>query len=62
MTNTTTHTTTPRITGIRTVGVPVADQDRALAFYIETLGFEKRLDVPVGNGSGGSRSRQRAPR
>jgi lactoylglutathione lyase len=50
MTNTTPHITAPRISGIRTVGVPVADQDRALAFYVETLGFEKRLDVPLGGG------------
>jgi lactoylglutathione lyase len=35
------------ITDLRTVGVPVTDQDRALAFYVEKLGLEKRLDVPV---------------
>jgi lactoylglutathione lyase len=35
------------ITDVRTVGVPVADQDRAVAFYVEKLGFEKRLDTPV---------------
>lgn len=40
---------TTRITGIRTVGVPVTDQDRALAFY-RSLGFETRLDVPMGEG------------
>lgn len=34
------------ITGIRTVGIPVTDQDRA-AFYVDTLGLEKRLDAPV---------------
>jgi lactoylglutathione lyase len=39
-------TTTP-ITDIRTVGVPVSDQDRALAFYVNVLGFETRLDMPV---------------
>jgi lactoylglutathione lyase len=39
--------TEPLITGVRTVGVPVTDQDRALAFYVDTLGFEKRLDAPV---------------
>jgi lactoylglutathione lyase len=39
-------TKTP-ITGVRTVGVPVTDQDRALAFYVDKLGFEKRLDAPV---------------
>jgi lactoylglutathione lyase len=38
------------ITGVRTVGVPVADQDRALEFYVDTLEFEKRLDVPLGGG------------
>ena len=39
------------ITGVRTVGVPVADQDRALKFYVETLGLDKRLDVPLGHGN-----------
>jgi catechol 2,3-dioxygenase-like lactoylglutathione lyase family enzyme len=38
--------TTP-ITGIHTVGVPVADQDRAIEFYVDTLGLEKRMDVPI---------------
>jgi catechol 2,3-dioxygenase-like lactoylglutathione lyase family enzyme len=37
-----------RISDVRTVGVPVADQDRALEFYVDKLGFEKRLDVPMG--------------
>ena len=40
------------ITGVRTVGIPVADQERALAFYVGTLGLEKRLDVPFGDGRG----------
>jgi lactoylglutathione lyase len=40
------QTITP-ITDVRTVGVPVTDQDRALAFYVEELGFERRLDVLV---------------
>jgi lactoylglutathione lyase len=35
------------ITGIATVGIPVTDQDRALRFYTEALGMEKRLDVPL---------------
>lgn len=39
-----------RITEVRTVSVPVMDQDRALAFYQGKLGFEKRLDVPYGDG------------
>lgn len=37
-----------RITEIGTVGVPVSDQERSLAFYTDQLGFEKRLDVPFG--------------
>jgi catechol 2,3-dioxygenase-like lactoylglutathione lyase family enzyme len=36
---------------VRTVGVPVADQARALTFYVDTLGLEKRLDVPLGDGN-----------
>lgn len=44
------ETTRIKITDIRTVGVPVTDQDRALAFYGDTLGLEKRLDVPFGDG------------
>jgi lactoylglutathione lyase len=35
------------ITGVRTIGVPVTDQDRALAFYVDQLGLEKRLDAAV---------------
>ena len=42
----TTNTKT-RITSVRTIGVPVSDQDRALDIYVETLGLEKRLDAPV---------------
>jgi catechol 2,3-dioxygenase-like lactoylglutathione lyase family enzyme len=41
--------TRTHITGVRTIGIPVRDQDRALAFYIGTLGLEKRLDVPFGD-------------
>ncbi|HEV3133337.1 MAG TPA: VOC family protein [Acidimicrobiia bacterium] len=41
---------TPRIVDVRTVGVPVTDQERALEFYVEKLGFTKRLDVPFGDG------------
>jgi catechol 2,3-dioxygenase-like lactoylglutathione lyase family enzyme len=40
----------PGIVDVRTVGVPVTDQDRALEFYVEMLGFAKRLDVPYGDG------------
>lgn len=38
------------ITGVQTVGIPVTDQDRALAFYTDVLGFEKRMDASVGEG------------
>ena len=39
-----------QITGVRTVGVPVTDQDQALNFYVGTLGLEKRIDMPMGGG------------
>jgi lactoylglutathione lyase len=42
---------TSGVKDIRTVGIPVADQEQALAFYLGTLGFEKRLDVPMGGGA-----------
>jgi catechol 2,3-dioxygenase-like lactoylglutathione lyase family enzyme len=42
--------TATRITQVGTVIVPVADQDAAIAFYTEKLGFEKRSDTPFGNG------------
>ena len=35
------------ITDVLTIGVPVSDQDRALDFYVGTLGLEKRRDMPV---------------
>ncbi|GHF71890.1 catechol 2,3-dioxygenase-like lactoylglutathione lyase family enzyme [Amycolatopsis bartoniae] len=38
------------LTAVASVAVPVADQDKALAFYVNTLGFEKRRDAMVGNG------------
>jgi catechol 2,3-dioxygenase-like lactoylglutathione lyase family enzyme len=37
-----------RISQVATVFVPVADQDRALAFYVEKLGWEKRGDFVYG--------------
>ena len=42
--------TRTRLSKIGTVVIPVSDQDRAIEFYVETLGFEKRADVPFGNG------------
>ena len=47
MTETGTRT---NISQVGSVIVPVSDQDRALQFYIDTLGFEKRTDMPFGNG------------
>jgi catechol 2,3-dioxygenase-like lactoylglutathione lyase family enzyme len=38
------------ITQLATVVVPVSDQDRAIAFYVGTLGFEKRLDFSYDSG------------
>lgn len=35
------------ITDIATVGIPVSDQDKAVEFFVGTLGFEKRLDARV---------------
>jgi len=35
------------ITGVRTIGVKVRDQDEATEFYVGALGFEKRLDAPM---------------
>ena len=43
-------TTATQITKLGTVVVPVSDQDREIAFYVDTLGFEKRADVPFGDG------------
>lgn len=38
------------ITHVKFVGVPVQDQDRALAFYTEKLGFAIATDQPMGPG------------
>ena len=43
-------TTKTRISKVGTVVIPVSDQDRAIEFYVDTLGFEKRTDIPFGNG------------
>ena len=40
-----------RIRQVATVFVPVADQGRALEFYLGELGFEKRTDFPYGKDS-----------
>lgn len=42
--------TKTHITGLGVVMVPVTDQDKAIEFYVGKLGFEKRADVPFGDG------------
>jgi predicted enzyme related to lactoylglutathione lyase len=44
------ETTGVRINGVATVSVPVADHDRALEFYVGTLGMEVRRDASFGQG------------
>jgi len=39
---------TSQISEVGTVFVPVRDQARALAFYVDVLGFEKRIDFVYG--------------
>jgi predicted enzyme related to lactoylglutathione lyase len=39
-----------RISGVATVSVPVTDHDRALEFYVGTLGMEVRRDASFGEG------------
>ena len=34
---------------ISLTSVPVGDQERALSFYTDVLGFEKKVDVPAGD-------------
>jgi catechol 2,3-dioxygenase-like lactoylglutathione lyase family enzyme len=41
-------TTASRIGSINLVAIPATDQDRSIEFY-ESLGFEKRTDVPFGD-------------
>lgn len=43
------HPSTPRATRLRTVGVAVRDQDEALRFSTRVLGFDRSLDVPLGD-------------
>lgn len=33
------------------ISIPVRDQEKALKFYTEKLGFLKKLDLPVGGGN-----------
>ena len=41
---------TTTITDVSTVAIPVTDQDRAVSFYVEVLGFDKRVDVTTATG------------
>jgi catechol 2,3-dioxygenase-like lactoylglutathione lyase family enzyme len=43
-------TTKTRIAKVGVVVVPVSDEDRAIEFYVDKLGLEKRTDVPFGGG------------
>src|SRR5579864_2944482 len=45
-----TATTTKAISHIGVVSIQVRNQDEALRFYTERLGFEKRMDAPMGEG------------
>ncbi|HXY84514.1 MAG TPA: VOC family protein [Gaiellaceae bacterium] len=38
------------LTRVGRVCVTVADTDRAIDFYVDTLGFEKTVDTPMGEG------------
>ena len=40
--------TRTRIAKVNTVIIPVADIDKSIAFYVDTLGLEKRVDLPFG--------------
>ena len=43
-------TTQTRIDKVGVVVVSVSNQERAIEFYVDKLGFEKRADEPFGNG------------
>ena len=36
---------------IKIIGIPVSDQEKALKFYTDTLGFVKKSDLDLGNGN-----------
>jgi catechol 2,3-dioxygenase-like lactoylglutathione lyase family enzyme len=41
-------TTKTQLSKIATVVIPVSDQDKAIEFYVDKLGFEMRIDQPFG--------------
>ena len=49
------------LTGVRSAGIYVGDQDRAKRFWTETLGFELLQDTPMGEGEGAPRWIEVAP-
>ncbi len=49
------------ITHIETVAVYVSDQERAVRFYVDQLGFELRKDATMGTAVGGPRWIEVAP-
>lgn len=36
---------------VKVISIPVQDQEKALKFYTQTLGFVKKLDIPLGEGN-----------
>jgi catechol 2,3-dioxygenase-like lactoylglutathione lyase family enzyme len=36
---------------VKVIGIPVQDQEKALQFYTEKLGFLKKVDVPLSEGN-----------
>jgi len=36
---------------IKIVSIPVSDQQKALDFYTDILGFEKKMDIPLSEGN-----------
>jgi catechol 2,3-dioxygenase-like lactoylglutathione lyase family enzyme len=42
--------TSTGITGVRAISIPVSDQEAALRFYVDTLGFTVIRDNPTPNG------------
>jgi catechol 2,3-dioxygenase-like lactoylglutathione lyase family enzyme len=36
---------------VKVIGIPVQDQEKALKFYTEKLGFVKKIDIPLSEGN-----------
>jgi catechol 2,3-dioxygenase-like lactoylglutathione lyase family enzyme len=50
MSDRSTQNSTPKIVDVGGVAIPVSDQERAIRFYVDTLGFVVRRDVPMPDG------------